>query len=163
MVQAIYGKLASTALEKAANSSAKEVVQSVPQESSFKNMLNSLDTGQEMVDLLGIGKDTNLGSGNIEVLPAEAIKITPAEMNVGLEPPQGTEKIVSMLSEVNKGQMQMDNLVNEILYSGKRFSNQELLAIQAHVFHFAQMTELTVKVTEQGVSSVKTVLNTQIQ
>lgn len=163
MVQAIYGKLAGAAIEKAANSAAKEVVQPLQEGSSFKQMLNSLDTGQEMVDLLGIGKDTNLGSGKMSAISAEAIKINPAEMSVGLEPPQGTEKIVSMLSEVNKGQMQMDNLVNEILYSGKRFSNQELLAIQAHVFHFAQMTELTVKVTEQGVSSVKTVLNTQIQ
>lgn len=163
MVQAIYGKLASTAIEKAAISSAKDVAQPLQQESSFKQMLTSLDTGQEMVDLLGIGKDTNLGSGKMEVIPADAIKLNPSEMNVGLEAPQGTEKIVSMLSEVNKGQMQMDNLVNEILYSGKRFSNQELLAIQAHVFHFAQMTELTVKVAEQGVSSVKTVLNTQVQ
>jgi len=71
--------------------------------------------------------------------------------------------VVDLLGDVNKGQMQMDSMVNQILYSGKKFSNQELLCIQAHVFHFAQMTELTVKVAEQGVSSVKSVLNTQIQ
>jgi len=67
-----------------------------------------------------------------------------------------------MLSEVNKGQMQMDSLVNHVLYSGKKFSQQELLVVQAHVFHYAQMTELTVKVAEQGVSSFKSVMNTHV-
>jgi hypothetical protein len=67
-----------------------------------------------------------------------------------------------MLSEVNKGQLQMDSMVNEILYSGKKFGNQELLAIQAHIFQFAQMTEMTVKVAEHGIGSVRTVLQTQM-
>lgn len=161
----IYGKLATTAIEQAAKKSEKETMQPLEgSDSPFKQMLQEMDTGgPEMADMLGIGKDTSLGSGKIETISAENIQIDPAQVNVGLEDPKGTEKIVDMLSEVNKGQMQMDNLMNDILYSGKRFSNQELLAIQAHVFHFAQMTELTVKVAEHGVSSVKTVLNTQVQ
>lgn len=162
-MDAIYGKLATTAIQQAAKKSETDVAKPLEGESSFKQMLDSMDTGREMADMLGIGKETGLGGGKMEAISAEGFKLDPTEVNVGLEQPQGTQKIVDMLSEVNKGQMQMDNVVNEILYSGKKFSNQELLAIQAHVFHFAQMTELTVKVAEHGVGSVKTVLNTQVQ
>ena len=164
-MDAIYGKLATTAIEQAAKNSEKEAAKSLEGgDSPFKQLLNQMDgAGEEMVDMLGIGRDTSLASGRMEAISAEQIPMDVKELKMGREEPKGMEKIVDMLSDVNKGQMQMDNMVNEILYSGKRFSNQELLAIQAHVFHFAQMTELTVKVAEQGVSSVKTVLNTQVQ
>lgn len=161
----VYTKLISTAVEQAAKKTQQDVLTPASGgESPFKQMLDSLTGGEQMTDMLGMGREnTNIGGTRIEALSGEGINVNAADFNVGLEQPKGTEKIVDMLSEVNKGQMQMDNLVNEILYSGKKFSNQELLAIQAHVFHFAQMTELTVKVAEQGVTSVKTVLNTQIQ
>lgn len=159
----VYSKLAATAIEEAAKKTAREAAKPVEGGSPFQQMLNQMDVGQDMADMLGISRDTSLGGGAMKAISAEGISIESSNVNVGLEQPKGIDKIVDMLSEVNKGQMQMDNLVNEILYSGKRFSNQELLAIQAHVFHFAQMTELTVKVAEQGVSSVKTVLNTQVQ
>lgn len=159
----ITSKLATKAVETAAkqNEATKPLDGG---ESPFKKMLEEMDTGgEDMAQMLGIGKDTTIGQANFDAISAEGIQLDPSEIKVGLEEPKGAEKIVDMLSEVNKGQMQMDNLMNEILYSGRRFSNQELLAIQAHVFHFAQMTELTVKVAEHGVGSVKTVLNTQVQ
>jgi len=164
-MNAIYGKLATKAVETAAKQSEKNLtqVQNGNGDSAFKQMLNEMDTGKDFAQALGIGKDMGLGNGHMEVISAGDVNFKPEDMNVGLEEPKGAEKIVDMLSEVNKGQLQMDNMVNEILYSGKKFSNQELLAIQAHVFHFAQMTELTVKVAEHGVGSVKQVLNTQVQ
>jgi len=159
----IYGKLATQAINQAAEKSAKDVKPLDGGESPFKQMLDSMSSGPEMMDALGIGKEPAAGSTSANAISAADFQFDPAQTKVGLEEPKGIEKIVDMLSEVNKGQMQMDNMVNEILYSGKRFSNQELLAIQAHVFHFAQMTELTVKVAEHGVTSVKSVLNTQVQ
>lgn len=159
----IYSKLITTAVEQAAKKTEQDVTKPLGGDSPFKQMLEQMDVGQEMAGMLGIGQDVSLGGAKMDAISAANIEMNPADLNIGLEEPQGAEKIIDMLSEVNKGQMQMDHMVNEILYSGKRFSNQELLAIQAHVFHFAQMTELTVKVAEQGVSSVKTVLNTQVQ
>ena len=144
----ISGKLAIQAIEQAAKRTEKDVAKPLTSEggSPFQKMMEGMNAGQEMADLLGIGKDSaSLSKGKMESISAANIDFDPAEMNIGLEEPKGVEKVVDMLSEVNKGQMQMDNLVNEILYSEKRFSNQELLAIQAHVFHFAQMSELTVK------------------
>jgi hypothetical protein len=99
----------------------------------------------------------------MQAITGDDVGFVPTEQVMGLGKPETSAKVVDMLGDVNKGQMQMDSLVNHVLYSGKRFSNQELLVIQAHVFHFAQMTELTVKVAEQSISSVKSVLNTQVQ
>lgn len=162
-MNAIYGKLATKAVETAAKQSGGNLAPlQNGGDSSFKQMLNGMDAGKDMIEALGMG-DQNIGAGKMEAIPANDISFKPEDMKVGLEESTGTEKIVDMLSEVNKGQMQMDNIVNEILYSGKKFSNQELLAVQAHMFHFAQMTEMTVKVTEHGVGSVKQVLNTQVQ
>lgn len=134
------------------------------QNSSFKNIMAEIDSGQSFAESLGIGKETAIDpTGNMESLAGNSIEFKPGEEAVGVGKPDTSQKVVDMLSEVNKGQMQMDSMVNNILYSGKKFSNQELLCIQAHVFHFAQMTELTVKVAEQAVSSFKAITNTPIQ
>lgn len=159
----IEAKLGKAALDRAMQNSSGSMSPSQSTTNSFQNVLESQTAGQEMVDMLGMGQTEISPAASMQSIDANAINIDPASVNVGLETPQGGRKIVQMLSEVNKGQMQMDTMVNQILYSGKRFSNQELLAIQAHVFHFAQMTELTVKVAEQGVSAVKNIQNTQIQ
>ena len=155
-MEAIYGKVTSAAIDELAKSSVQDTATPAGGESPFKTMLSEMDSsGEDMVKILGITPDASISTSKIETMSASEIKINMAEMQVGLEKPKGIDKVVDMLSDVNKGQMQMDNLVNEILYSGKRFSNQELLAMQAHVFHFAQMTELTVKVVDQGLGSVK--------
>jgi hypothetical protein len=129
-------------------------------------MLSQMDSGEDFAKSMGMmggeSQDINPMS-RVETIGADAVAFTPTEGTTGVTNPAATEKVMDMLGEVNKGQMQMDTLVNHVLYSGKKFSNQELMVIQAHVFHFAQMTELTVKVAEQSVSSVKSVLNTQVQ
>lgn len=162
-IEAILEKLSTEAITKAASKSAGTPT-SASQGPSFKDILTSMDSGADFANMLGIGDSqvSSLTSG-MEVLSGEGIPFVPHQDAVSLSGPETSEKVLDMLGEVNKGQMQMDNLVNHILYSGQKFSNQELLVIQAHVFHFAQMTELTVKVAEQGVSSVKSVLNTQVQ
>ena len=82
---------------------------------------------------------------------------------VGLDKPKGIDRVIDLLSQVNDDQLKMHNTVQQVMMSGKRFSNQELLAIQAYIFNVAQTTELVVKTADQGVSSLKTVMNTNIQ
>ncbi len=163
-IEAMIGKLNSQALGKAVNQ-ADGLQKPVKQGGgSFKEMLNRVDTGTDFAELMGIGGSTDVNpTAKMQALGGEGVNYMPDEAVTQVADPGASEKVVDMLGEVNKGQMQMDSLVNHILYSGKKFSNQELLVVQAHVFHFAQMTELTVKVAEQGVSSVKSVLNTQVQ
>lgn len=130
---------------------------------SFQEVLNeSTKSSETFADMMGIRETNTTPTAHMESLNGDAINFVP-EQAEAIHGPDGSRKVVEMLSEVNKSHLQMDSLVNHILYSGKRFNNQELLVIQAHVFHIAQMSELTVKVAEQGVSSVKAVLNTQLQ
>lgn len=161
-VEHVISKLSSDALGKAVEKS-QGMAKPLEQGTSFKEVLNNIDVGKEFAEQLGIGDASFQPTGKMQTLEANAVNFKPGDEVTSIGKPETSRKIVDMLSEVNKGQMQMDSLVNNILYSGKKFSNQELLCIQAHVFHYAQMTELTVKVAEQGVSSVKAVLNTQVQ
>lgn len=161
-VEHVVSKLSSEALGKAVDKS-QGMAKPLEQGSSFKEILNNMDVGKEFAEQLGIGDASMQPTGKMQTLDADAVNFTPGDEVAEVGRPEASQKVIDMLGEVNKGQMQMDSLVNNILYSGKKFSNQELLCIQAHVFHYAQMTELTVKVAEQGVSSVKAVLNTQVQ
>jgi len=162
-INAIVGKLNKDALGKAVQKS-EGLAQEANKGASFKDMMNKVEGGADFADMVGIGSDHNKAPiEQMQALNGEDISFMPSEGVTSVGQPEAGQKVVDMLGEVNKGQMQMDSLVNHMLYSGKKFSNQELLVIQAHVFHFSQMTELTVKVAEQSISSVKTVLNTQVQ
>ncbi len=131
--------------------------------SAFKDTLNNMQSAADFADKLGITSNNINPTGSMQSLSGSQVSFTPTESVSKVEGPEVSKKVVDMLSEVNSGQMQMDSMINQILYSGKKFNPQELLAIQAHVNHYAQMAELTVKVAEHGISSVKQVLNTQVQ
>ncbi len=132
--------------------------------SKFKEMLNHADSSMEFANAVGL-IDQTTGAPTVQMQSIEGSGVQfgigdQIELNPGSN---GADTVLNMLGEVNKGHMQMDSIMNQILYSGKKFSNQEMLVIQAHVYQAAQMTELTVKVAEHGITSVKSVLNTQVQ
>lgn len=167
-INAAAAKIGKAALE----ASAKTVVDKpsvsatnvAPEESPFKQMLNNMDAGADFAATIGVSPaDLQNVPGEVQSLSAEGISPLPEWLDVGVKKPSGAETVVDLLGEVNHGQMRMDNLLNEILYGGRKFSNQELLAVQAHIFHYAQITELTVKVASEGTSSVNKVLQTQVQ
>lgn len=163
----IASKFGSQVIEKAISEITKEQkFTSLPQDGSspFKQMFDSIGESQDYAKSLGMtADDMGMPSSDISALSAEGISLDPANAPVGIPQPNGTTTVINLLSEVNNGQMNMEKMVNQIMYGGKKFSNQELLAIQAHVFHFAQVTELVVKAADQGVSSLKAIMNTNIQ
>jgi hypothetical protein len=134
--------------------------------SSFQDVLSGAENQLDMNELtssLGVDvSDLSSSVGQFQAIPAESVNFDPSTMEVGSSSGNHTDKVVDMLSEVNKGQMQMDNMLNNILYSGKKFSNQELLVMQAQIHHFSEMTELTVKVAEQAVNNIRQIQNTQV-
>ena len=159
----IATKLATDIVQKAAENSKSESKPLQSGQSSFQEMLQNTTEGKEFADMVGINNDM-LPAGQTQAISAESIPYdAAAEGGDKHFQTGGGEKVVNMLSDFNEQQMHMDSLVNDILYSTKKYSNQELLAIQAHVFHVAQLTELTVKSVEMAVSSFKGVMNTQIQ
>ncbi len=133
--------------------------------SDFKQMMDQMGSQEDLAASLGISpSDLQSGGESFQVISAEGI--TPAAENLsamGNSSGGGTDKVVQLLQELNTGQNKADNLLNDMLYSGKKFSNQELLAIQARIFQFVQLNELAVKTASEGVSSIKTVLNAQVQ
>jgi len=161
-IEAVVSQLNSSALGKAVDNS-KGAADAAKGGSSFADVMKKIDSGQEFADQLGVLDRSITPAENMRSLEGDTVAFQPHDQVTEIGRPEASRKLLDMLGEVNEGQMQMDSLVNNILHSGKKFSNQELLVIQAHVFHFAQMTELTVKVAEQGVSSIKSVLNTQVQ
>lgn len=135
-----------------------------PEESPFKAMMEQMGSGEDLATSLGIHEqDLIPGGEKFQTLSAEGIELRPEHMEFDEVNRNSTELVIDMLQEVNRGQLKMDHFMNEILYGGRRLSNQELLAVQARIYHFAQLTELTVKVAQEGVSSTRTLLNTQVQ
>jgi len=161
-IESVVGKLNAQALKKAVEKSNNEAGGTGASQPFSQVLQDASSGGNDFANMLGIGETSPTDNG-LDAMSAESISFDPMTNITEVGAPEGSSKVLHMLSEVNKGQNQMDSLVHHVMYSGKRFNNQELLVIQAHVFHFAQMAELTVKVAEQGVSSVRTVLNTQVQ
>lgn len=71
-------------------------------------------------------------------------------------------KILDLLSEVNRGQLHMESIL-ELATSGRGFKPQELLALQAGVYQIAQELEITSKVAENFSMNVRTLMNTNFQ
>lgn len=158
----IAEKLAGQVVQKAVeNTQAEAKPLSNNGHGSFSELLQNTGEEQNFVDMLGMN-DMKTVPNQTQAISAESIPFNANSNGTQFEPTQG-QKVTDMLADFNQQQVHMDNLVNDVLYSGKKFSNQELLAIQASVFHYSQMTELTVKVVELGTSSFKGVMNTQIQ
>lgn len=68
-------------------------------------------------------------------------------------------KALELLTEVNRGALQMDNII-EMTTSGRSFSPPELLALQAGVHQIALNIDLTGKILEQVNTGTKTLLQT---
>ena len=160
----IAGKLSTQVLEKALENTQKENRPQQAGDSPFQDMLQNAEEMMNFSDLIGAGKNQTLpNGGDVGVISAKDIQFNMSgDAAYNVKHVQGSS-VTDMLSDFNQQQMNMDGLINEIMYGKKKFNNNELLAIQAHVFHVAQMTEMTVKAVELTVSSFKGVMNTQIQ
>jgi hypothetical protein len=66
-----------------------------------------------------------------------------------------------MMSNIEKGQVQLDKLINGGL-NGKQFSNSELLGLQAGMYKYSQELDLCGKVVEKATSGLKDTLKTQV-
>ena len=153
----IVSKISTKVLEQALENTKKDSMPAVENgDSSFKDLLQSTDESFSM-------KNQLMPNGDIHAIPADNIAFDPALRESSNPEKIKGQTVVDMLSSFNDQQVQMDSLVSEIMYGKKKFNNQELLAIQAHVFHVAQLTEMTVKAVEMTVTSFKGVMNTQIQ
>lgn len=159
----VTSKLATQVVQKAFENSASQSTPATQGQGSFHDMLQNAQETFDFADIMGVEDYKMMPDGKTQAMSATEIPFEFSEEAGKQVQPSGGEKVTDMLADFNEQQLQMDRLVNEVLYGEKKFGNQELLAVQAHIFHVAQMTEMTVKAAELTVSSFKGVMNTQIQ
>lgn len=129
--------------------------------SAFADMLDALGGKESAGQLIQPGDvPGNAGFDSIGVPDLEPTADSLAMQEV--TPAKGSV-MVDLLQDVNKSQMKMDQFYTALLDGTKQYSMQELMLIQAKIYQLSQVTEMCVKVTQEGVSSVKSTLNTQVQ
>ena len=96
----------------------------------------------------------------MKAISADGLNIDPSKIDPK-DQIQTTNKIESVFSEVNRGQLQMENMM-EMVTSGQKFSGPELLSIQAGIYSIVLEMELTAKAVEQVNNAHNTVWKTQI-
>jgi len=117
---------------------------------------------QELIKSFGLGMEgakgiQSVSASNVNFDPSKASSVANPELQI-----QSMDKVGNLLAEVNRGQLQMEGIM-EIALSGRKFNPSELLAMQAGVYQIAQEMELTSKVFEQVNSAHKTLWNANFQ
>lgn len=99
-------------------------------------------------------------AGGINAVDASSVHVEISKATEVSRTP-GTSHMLEVLQEVNKDQMQFEN-IKEMVSSGRTFKPQELLAMQVGVQHLSLELELFSKALEQVNRTIQTPINMQI-
>jgi len=93
---------------------------------------------------------------------SESSKSRASSSATQVEAPSATARnLVSMMDNVEKGQASLDKLIGSA-FDGKKFSNAELLSLQASMYKYTQEMDLTSKIVEKTTTGLKDTLKTQV-
>jgi anion-transporting ArsA/GET3 family ATPase len=95
------------------------------------------------------------------VLSAAKINAAQASTRVGEASKVEQSRMLKLLDGLISGQDKLSSIMH-LATSGKQFSPNELLAMQAGVYRFSQELDLTSKVVEQATTGMKQTMNTQV-
>jgi sRNA-binding protein len=98
-----------------------------------------------------------VNGANSEQISSRAATPVDAKPETG----KATNMINSVVSSLEKGQLNLEKLINTGM-SGKNMSNGELLSLQASMYKYTQELDLTSKVVEKATSGLKDVVKTQV-
>lgn len=143
---------------------AQKVVEEVPQQlQQFEQVLSQLEqqgSGGAVSSLSNVSSQGPVSS----VSPAERV---PADTKVQqiydekkkvAESPEG---IRQLMGEIEQGYHRLNDLIGQ-LQSGRTFSPQELIGIQAQIHDLTVQVEVTTKVISEAVSGLKQLLQQQV-
>ncbi len=68
----------------------------------------------------------------------------------------------NLTDNLEKSNVELDNLIKSVMQDGRSFSPSELMAMQAQIYQLTREIELTSKVVEQANQGIKTMLNQQV-
>ena len=93
--------------------------------------------------------------------PAREVSPESTDLVPLVGPPPAGNLVEQVVGGLERGQLQLDRLI-EAGASGRRFSNAELLSLQASMYKYTLELDLTGKVVEKATSSLRDVLKTQV-
>jgi hypothetical protein len=167
MADPFIGKISSEILKVATDSASKGATGSVgnnPTEQTFQEVMSQMGSQEDLGATLGMHPhDMNSQGEPFKAMSAEGIDPLPEWLSVGPTDTTGTEMAADMLTNLNQSHMKMEQMFDKLAYGSDKFSMQELLAMQAHMYMWSQEIELGVKIASEGVSSLRSLLNTQVQ
>lgn len=73
----------------------------------------------------------------------------------------GSEQVASAIKDLNSGQARLDDIIGE-LRSGKTFTQQELLGLQAEVAMLSEQIQMSTKLVDSAMQSLKQVMQQQV-
>lgn len=156
----ILSQLSKAAVEKAIPSSGGS--SATGGSSPFQQVLEAQGSSDDMTSKLMNMVDSTFGSsGNgMNAVDASSVHVEVSKVTEVQKTP-GSNQLVDMLQEINKDQLQFENL-KELITSGKSFKPQELTAMQIGVQHLSLELELFSKGLEQVNRTIQTPINMQI-
>jgi len=137
-----------------------EQQQQTQEPSKFKDSMNSTQVNTQKMSTQHVNKANN----PVEVLKTvKAQKSKTASDAVRVQESKGAKKsgMNRIVGDLVNGQNKLEDIM-KLAMSGKSFSPQQMLALQAGVYKFSQELELTSKVIEKATGSIKQTMNTQI-
>lgn len=112
---------------------------------------------KQVLEVFGMGPQNQ---PQVQAVSAEGLEIRPEQITVNQEI-RTHGKTMELLTEWNRSGLQMES-IGDVLNSGRRFSPQELLGLQAGLHQIVLEVELAGKCVEQGSNSLKTTLQQNI-
>lgn len=133
----------------------KQVTQPVAQQaqriSKFQNVMKAQQTQQ--------AQQINTQSQQVQQTKLQAAQQKVQARNRIQEAQKGSMN--KLISNVVKGQNKMDQIM-EAATSGKKFSPQELLAMQTGMYRYTHELEMVTKIVEKTTEGVKKTMQTQV-
>jgi transcription termination factor NusB len=131
-------------------------------EGKFDKMMTQQVNQTHQVQDVQKTQETTKAVDTLRVAKAQQVdpstQVKPIEASQEAKKPDGLKRVISGVMD---GQSKLDQIISKAS-SGKQFSNQELLAMQAGVYKFSQELELTSKVVEKATSGIKQTMQTQV-
>lgn len=129
-------------------------------------MVNNTQDVQKTQQVMEVQKPSEVTKASNVLQTARADATSGVDKSLDVKTVEGAKDVKKtgfkkVLDQMMGTQNKLDDIIKMSL-SGKKFSQQQLLAIQASVYKFSQELELTSKVVEKATSGVKQTMQTQV-
>ena len=126
---------------------------------------NVLESYQGSVDNMKAELMQSLGAGERvhpadNAVSADKLQISATDLD-GVQPVHADNVAANMLTDLNKSNLRMDQIMN-LATSGQKFSNQELLLLQGAMHQLTFEAEVVVKVADAAKSGIRQISSTQV-